>query len=73
MEVAIADVKMEMSLNGDAIKALSDEDKKKLKELMATVTKEEFKSRFSGISDGVKDKIIKEVEKDGRSFKSPKS
>lgn len=70
MEVKIDNIKMQMNTNGSNISPLSDENKKKLAEIIKWVTENEFKDKFSGISDTAVKAIIEEAKKHWWSFKS---
>ena len=62
---------MQMNTNGSGISALSEDSKKKLAETIKGLTEDEFKDKFSGISDLAKKAIVEEARKTGK-FKDNK-
>lgn len=71
MEIKIDNIKMQMNANGWGISALSEDSKKKLAETIKGLTEDEFKDKFSGISDTAIKAIVEEARKTGK-FKDNK-
>jgi hypothetical protein len=69
MEVNIGDIRFDAKIDGTDIQWISDDEKKKLWEIMKEVTEDKFKERFSGLDSKTVNAIIEELKKDWRKFK----